>query len=175
MPKLLEIGDGAFKDLGALQHFDCQHNLRLQSIHKDAFVRPGEDAKQHGVWPPIRSVSLNFNWTPPHQAIFSKISYSVLLLLLLLFQLLLNNNNISVIDQGLMARWDEIEKIDIRINPIRCDCETQWLIDTLVPQINSSKNSTGVHEIVWVALAILFVAPTAYAECYQFSRYISFD
>lgn len=56
-PKLLEIGDGAFEQLAALQHFDCQHNLHLKSIHPNAFVRPGEDVKQHGVWPPIRSVS----------------------------------------------------------------------------------------------------------------------
>lgn len=66
-PKLLEIGDGAFQELAALQHFDCQHNLHLQSIHQHAFVRPGEDAKQHGVWPPIRSVS---NKNPKNNAIF---------------------------------------------------------------------------------------------------------
>lgn len=60
----------------------------------------------------------------------------------------MNNNNISVIDQGLIGRWDEVEKIDIRFNPIRCECGTQWLVDTLIPQMNKSKDATGIHDIL---------------------------
>lgn len=60
MPRLVDIGDGAFQNLAALQHFDCQHNLHLNAIHSNAFVHPGEDVKQHGVWPPIRSVCYHF-------------------------------------------------------------------------------------------------------------------
>lgn len=52
-----------------------------------------------------------------------------------------------MIDQGLIGRWDEVEQIDIRFNPFRCDCETQWLVDTLIPQLNKTKDAKGVHEI----------------------------
>lgn len=145
MPKLLEIGEGAFQELSALQHFECQHNLHLHSIHKNAFVQPGADAKEHGVWPPIRSVS-----SEPSLSLYRAITSNnnIFAICRVFFQLLLNNNNLSVIDQALIGRWDAVEKIDIRFNPFRCDCDTQWLVDTLIPQINGTKDSTGLHEIV---------------------------
>lgn len=50
MITLNEIGEGAFHGLKALQHFVCQHNEHLSSIHKNAFGKFGDET------PPIRSV-----------------------------------------------------------------------------------------------------------------------
>lgn len=35
----------------------------------------------------------------------------------------------------LIGRWDEVEIADIRHNAWKCDCDTQWMIETLLPLI----------------------------------------
>lgn len=50
-------------------------------------------------------------------------------------------------DQELLGRWDEIEEIDIRLNHFKCDCDTQWFIDVLIPRINSTKKGTLAEDI----------------------------
>jgi hypothetical protein len=51
--------------------------------------------------------------------------------------LYLHNNNITTLDSHLIGRWDEMEVVDIRQNPFSCDCENQWIIDTLLPRIEA--------------------------------------
>ncbi|XP_062563198.1 leucine-rich repeat neuronal protein 3-like [Armigeres subalbatus] len=48
-------------------------------------------------------------------------------------KLYLHNNNLSTLDSQLLARWDDMEVIDIRVNPWQCDCDNQWMVETLLP------------------------------------------
>lgn len=48
----------------------------------------------------------------------------------------------SSIDQELIGRWDEVEEMDIRYNPWRCDCDNQWMADTLIPLIKDKSKKT---------------------------------
>lgn len=50
-------------------------------------------------------------------------------------------------DQELLGRWDEIEEIDIRFNNFKCDCETQWFLDVLIPRIKSIKKTALTEDI----------------------------
>ncbi|EAT46547.1 AAEL002307-PA [Aedes aegypti] len=47
-------------------------------------------------------------------------------------QLYINSNNLSKLDTQLLARWDDMEVIDIRYNPWSCDCDSQWMVETLL-------------------------------------------
>lgn len=49
--------------------------------------------------------------------------------------LYLHNTNISNLDSHLIGRWDEMEVVDIRNNPWSCNCDNQWLVDTLLPKM----------------------------------------
>lgn len=53
-------------------------------------------------------------------------------------QLYLHNDNLSVLDSQLLARWDDMEVIDIRVNPWLCDCDNQWMVETLLPIIEKT-------------------------------------
>jgi len=52
-----------------------------------------------------------------------------------LTELYLHNNNISTLDANLFPHWDNLDIIDIRHNPWVCDCENQWVISNLLPEI----------------------------------------
>lgn len=53
-------------------------------------------------------------------------------------QLYLHNNNLTMLDSQLLARWDDMEVIDIRVNPWLCDCDNQWMVETLLPIIEKT-------------------------------------
>ncbi|XP_052748969.1 leucine-rich repeat neuronal protein 3-like [Galleria mellonella] len=55
----------------------------------------------------------------------------------LIKELYLQSNNLSVIDSRLLARWDLLTAVDVSNNPLLCDCSTQWMVDNLVPTIES--------------------------------------
>ncbi|KAM3955508.1 toll-like receptor 1 [Aphomia sociella] len=55
----------------------------------------------------------------------------------LIKELYLQSNNLSVIDSRFIARWDLLTAIDVSNNPLLCDCTTQWMVDNLVPVIES--------------------------------------
>ncbi|XP_063709861.1 leucine-rich repeat transmembrane protein FLRT3-like [Culicoides brevitarsis] len=48
---------------------------------------------------------------------------------------IVHNNNISRLDRNLFADWEDIKVIDLRFNPWACECNNQWMLDTLIPQI----------------------------------------
>jgi hypothetical protein len=50
----------------------------------------------------------------------------------------LNDNGIHVLHQA-MAAWEYVDKLNIQNNPFRCDCNIQWMVETLVPEIQSAK------------------------------------
>lgn len=50
----------------------------------------------------------------------------------------LHNNNLSSLDSSLLARWDDMEVVDIRQNPWICDCDNQWVIETLLPIVEKT-------------------------------------
>lgn len=70
---------------------------------------------------------------------FKRIELIQLLICRYLSQLYLHNNNLSYLDSHLLSRWDQLEVIDIRANPWMCDCDNQWLIGTLIPDIVATK------------------------------------
>ncbi|XP_055527838.1 leucine-rich repeat neuronal protein 3-like [Wyeomyia smithii] len=53
-------------------------------------------------------------------------------------KLYLHNNNLSTLDAQTLARWDNMDVIDMRVNPWNCDCQNQWLVETLLPQIEKT-------------------------------------
>lgn len=53
-------------------------------------------------------------------------------------QLYLHNNNLTMLDSQLLARWDDMEVIDIRVNPWLCDCDNQWMVETLLPIVEKT-------------------------------------
>lgn len=48
----------------------------------------------------------------------------------------------STLDHNLIGRWDEIDEIDIRYNPWKCDCVNQWMVDQLIPLIKEKSKTT---------------------------------
>lgn len=54
-------------------------------------------------------------------------------------ELLLNNNNLRILEVGLLARWDTVHVLDLHTNPWQCDCENQWMLDTIVPLLLKQK------------------------------------
>lgn len=56
----------------------------------------------------------------------------------------MSNNKLSTIDQQLILRWEDIQEIDLRYNPWKCDCRNQWMIDTLMPLIKEKSKETPV-------------------------------
>lgn len=71
-------------------------------------------------------------------------------------ELTLYNNNISVLDSHLLSRWDNLDLIDIRMNPWQCDCENQWIVDTIIPLIKNS--TTFVSKmLVYVSIDRIFL------------------
>ncbi|XP_053687687.1 leucine-rich repeat neuronal protein 3-like [Sabethes cyaneus] len=53
-------------------------------------------------------------------------------------KLYLHNNNLTTLDSQTLARWDDMDVVDIRVNPWDCDCHNQWLVETLLPLIEKT-------------------------------------
>lgn len=51
----------------------------------------------------------------------------------------IHNNNLSALDGNTLTHWSEMEVIDIRLNPWNCDCDNQWMVETLVPIVEKTK------------------------------------
>lgn len=51
----------------------------------------------------------------------------------------MNNNNLSVLEREWSDRWDKVTTIDLRFNPWICDCTNEYLIETLMDQINTTR------------------------------------
>ncbi|XP_018320781.1 leucine-rich repeat neuronal protein 3-like [Agrilus planipennis] len=54
------------------------------------------------------------------------------------------NNKLTHIDSHILAHWDTLTDLDIRGNSWTCECENQWLVETLMPiyvEINRSQAS----------------------------------
>lgn len=62
----------------------------------------------------------------------------------------LERNNLSIIENTLIGRWDNLKIIDIRHNPFLCDCTTQWMVNTLalvILETNNNYTSDIMYEI----------------------------
>ncbi|KAK4878390.1 hypothetical protein RN001_010896 [Aquatica leii] len=49
------------------------------------------------------------------------------------------NNQLTSIDFHLLIHWNNLKELDLRYNPWTCECENQWMVETLMPiylQIN---------------------------------------
>ncbi|CAG7725299.1 unnamed protein product [Allacma fusca] len=53
-------------------------------------------------------------------------------------EMYLNNNGIHVLHKA-MAAWVFVDKLNIQNNPFRCDCNIQWMVEILIPEIQSAK------------------------------------
>lgn len=56
----------------------------------------------------------------------------------LIKKLHLNNNNLSSLDVHTFIRWKEMDEIHLNDNPWLCDCELQWVTDTLITIIEKT-------------------------------------
>lgn len=45
----------------------------------------------------------------------------------------LNDNQISYINKSLLAHWESLVELDLLDNPWTCECENQWIVETLMP------------------------------------------
>ncbi|XP_044764370.1 leucine-rich repeat neuronal protein 2-like isoform X2 [Coccinella septempunctata] len=48
-------------------------------------------------------------------------------------KLYLNDNQISYINKSLLAHWSTLAELDLSNNPWTCECENQWMVETLMP------------------------------------------
>ncbi|CAG9861117.1 unnamed protein product [Phyllotreta striolata] len=48
-------------------------------------------------------------------------------------KLYIGNNKLAYLESELVARWDSLSELDIRENPLTCECENQWLVEDLMP------------------------------------------
>ncbi|KAK9876132.1 hypothetical protein WA026_011249 [Henosepilachna vigintioctopunctata] len=48
-------------------------------------------------------------------------------------KIFLNDNQLSYINRSLLARWDSLADLDLLNNPWTCECENQWMVETLLP------------------------------------------
>lgn len=53
----------------------------------------------------------------------------------------MQNNGLNEINYNLLARWDNVEEVDLSNNPWLCDCKTQWIIDTLLDKYGKSEQN----------------------------------
>lgn len=77
-------------------------------------------------------------------------------------ELQLHNNNLRILDAHLLARWDRLRVLDLQTNPWQCDCENQWLLDTIMPLLANRTGFSSKHmlcdepvELVGQELAVL--------------------
>ena len=47
----------------------------------------------------------------------------------------------SILGSDLLARWDNVEEIDLSNNPWLCDCKTQWMIDILLDKYGKAERN----------------------------------
>ncbi|KAL3270508.1 hypothetical protein HHI36_021048 [Cryptolaemus montrouzieri] len=48
-------------------------------------------------------------------------------------KLYLNDNQLSYMNKSFLAQWDSLAELDLLDNPWTCECENQWMVDTLMP------------------------------------------
>lgn len=65
-----------------------------------------------------------------------------------LFQLYLNNNNLTTIDPHFLDSWNELVVGDFSNNPYVCDCNSQWMVDVLVPMLANLQEKTSENLMV---------------------------
>ncbi|CAH0404485.1 unnamed protein product [Chilo suppressalis] len=58
-------------------------------------------------------------------------------------ELYMKSNALSEVNPQLLSRWDLLTAIDVSGNPFRCDCDTQWMVDVLVPLIDKLKSNAS--------------------------------
>ncbi|XP_037916667.1 slit homolog 1 protein [Hermetia illucens] len=56
----------------------------------------------------------------------------------------LRRNNLSSLDHGLLARWDQV-KLEVSQNAWDCQCENEWLIHDLYPQIRQDNEKAALE------------------------------
>ncbi|KAJ8706280.1 hypothetical protein PYW08_010906 [Mythimna loreyi] len=52
-------------------------------------------------------------------------------------ELYLQSNNLFEVDSRLLSYWIFLEKVDVSGNSFSCNCDTQWMVDTLVPIVEN--------------------------------------
>uniref|UniRef100_U5EN60 Putative integral to membrane n=1 Tax=Corethrella appendiculata TaxID=1370023 RepID=U5EN60_9DIPT len=57
-------------------------------------------------------------------------------------KLYLHNDKLEYLHPHLLARWDDMETIDIRSNPWSCDCDNQWMLIALLPIIEEKTSKS---------------------------------
>ncbi|XP_014258240.1 leucine-rich repeat neuronal protein 1-like [Cimex lectularius] len=50
----------------------------------------------------------------------------------------LNNNNLQYLEQYLILHTEKIKSWSLHTNPWVCDCQNQWMVNSLLPQINKT-------------------------------------
>lgn len=125
-------GEDVFPAIKTLEYLSLSYMTPLKVIGRGAF------SKLEG----LREVHIcnNPELSHLHGEAFSRADpdYPVQLEWPRIKQLYLHNNNLTQLDSQLLARWDDMEVIDIRVNPWLCDCDNQWMVETLLPIIEKS-------------------------------------
>lgn len=59
-------------------------------------------------------------------------------------QLHLHDNGLGYLESSLVARWDKVRDIRLDGNPWVCDCENQWMVQSLLPMLEKINVSSSV-------------------------------
>lgn len=63
----------------------------------------------------------------------------------------LHNNKLTYLDRHLIVKWEGLSGLDLRENLWSCDCENQWMFDTLMP-IYVGINLTQAKELMYESI-----------------------
>ncbi|CAB3233723.1 unnamed protein product [Arctia plantaginis] len=63
-------------------------------------------------------------------------------------ELYLNNNNLTNIDSHILDSWNELVIGDFSNNPYVCDCNSQWMVDVLVPMLANFQEKSSENLMV---------------------------
>lgn len=44
--------------------------------------------------------------------------------------------------------WENLDEVDFTNNPWSCDCDNQWFIDVLMPNIKNGTNQHYIQDVV---------------------------
>ncbi|CAL8140087.1 unnamed protein product [Orchesella dallaii] len=83
----------------------------------------------------------------------------------------LNDNGLTQIDE-VLAPWDQVDYLDIRNNPFRCDCNLEWMVKNLMPKLERIKpglindiNCAQPKAMRGRAITTLMVEPDLFSKC----------
>ncbi|KAB0791581.1 hypothetical protein PPYR_03381 [Photinus pyralis] len=116
--------DSAFPNISTLKVLHLCYNIELESIGARALSNLEHLVELH--------ICNNIKLSHIDPAALSRVEVETELWPPLK-KLYLEDNKLASLDSHLVLHWDHLDQLDLRYNPWTCECENQWIVDTLMP------------------------------------------